>query len=160
MLSNLSESLQKVEHQTIKDSRGSFSAIKLDSDNWDQCSIATNKYAFTFRGLHYQTDPPQKKYVKVIQGSIIDFSVDLNDQSVRWAHVDDQQAVEISEDRSHGYLTLEPNTIVAYLVKGEYNPKSEKSIIWSDNEEVKKLVKRFAGSNPITLSEKDKLGKK
>ena len=69
----------KHEHKTFKDDRGSYTPINtkvLDTD-WTQCSISINTEPFTFRGLHYQTNPPQTKYVKVVQGSIIDFMVDL-----------------------------------------------------------------------------------
>ena len=33
---------------------------------------------------------------------------------------------------THGFLTLEDDTIVTYLVKGKYNPNQEKSIVWKD----------------------------
>lgn len=157
----IQENLPKILHPTYRDSRGVFAPIQLNvmNEKWDQCSIGTNQYAFTFRGLHYQTDPPQRKYVKVIQGSIVDFSVDLLDGSVEWAFVNEQEAVDIPAGRAHGYLTLEPNTIVAYLVQGEWSPQSEKSIVWTNNEEVAKLVKRFAGHHPLTISKKDQEGK-
>jgi dTDP-4-dehydrorhamnose 3,5-epimerase len=155
------ETLPKIKHPSFRDNRGIYTPISLDSlgESWDQCSIATNEHAFTFRGLHYQTSPSQRKYVKVIQGSIVDFSVSLEDGSVEWAFISDQEAVEIHEGRAHGYLTLVPNTIIAYLVKGEYNPQTEKSIVWSTNEEVARLVRRFATHNPIIISKKDQEGK-
>ena len=61
-------------HRTFLDNRGSYTPI--DVKEWDQCSISINTHPFTFRGLHYQTNPPQTKYIKVIQGSIIDFLID------------------------------------------------------------------------------------
>jgi dTDP-4-dehydrorhamnose 3,5-epimerase len=67
--------------------------------------------------------------------------------------------VLIPNDKAHGFLTLEPNTIVVYLVEGEYNPESEHSIVWTTNPEVKKIVKYFVNEHPITISEKDALGK-
>lgn len=157
----IEENLPKIEHPSFRDNRGVYVPIALNTSNetWDQCSIVTNDRAFTFRGLHYQTDPAQKKYVKVIQGSIVDFAVDLIDGSVQWSFVNDQEAVEIPEGKAHGYLTLQPNTIIAYLVKGEWNPSTEKSIVWSTNPEVYNLVKRFATFNPITISKKDQEGK-
>jgi dTDP-4-dehydrorhamnose 3,5-epimerase-like enzyme len=54
---------------------------------------------------------------------------------------------------------LEPNTIVVYLVEGEYNPESEHSIVWTTNPVVKDVVKNFTGLHPITISEKDSTGK-
>lgn len=148
-------------HKTFKDERGSFTPIKLDmlGEEWTQCSIATNISEFTFRGLHYQTNPQQKKYVVVIQGAIIDFSVNIETLQTDWMTVVQNCAVEIPSDRAHGYLTLEPNTIVVYLVQGEYNPESEHSIVWNTVPEVKSVVEKFVNEKKIIISDKDKLGK-
>lgn len=153
--------MELFEHKTFLDSRGSYTPIPLNTldEQWDQCSIATNTKRFTFRGLHYQTNPQQRKYIKVIQGSIIDFSVDLETLSAEWKKVDSDSAVEIPIDRAHGYLTLEPNTIVAYLVKGEYNPESEHSIVWTRSPDVKRIVESYVRKSPLIISEKDQKGK-
>ena len=153
--------MEIINHKTFKDNRGSYTPISTSELNmeWDQCSISINDKEFTFRGLHYQTNPPQTKYVKVIQGKIVDFAVDLKTKSVEYGVIDNSNAVLIQNDKAHGFLTLEPNTIVVYLVKGEYNPESEHSIVWTENPEVNSIVKYFVGENPITISEKDEIGK-
>ena len=148
-------------HKTFNDKRGSYTPIStkiLDTD-WNQCSISVNDSIYTFRGLHYQTNPPQTKYVKVIKGSILDITVDLHTNKVQSLVMNSNDAVFIPDDRAHGFLTLEPNTIVCYLVKGEYSPDFEKSIVWSSNEEVKKLINIFKGDNELIISDKDKIGK-
>jgi dTDP-4-dehydrorhamnose 3,5-epimerase len=153
--------MEKIIHPTFFDERGSYTPVGLramDMD-WTQCSISVNDKPFTFRGLHYQTDPPQRKYIKVIQGEIIDFAVDLNTGEVDHEHVTSGYAVYIPDDKAHGFLTLTPNTIVVYLVYGEYNPSSEHSIVWSKNKEVLDIVISYAGKHPITISEKDSIGK-
>ena len=153
--------MEKIIHPTFFDERGSYTPVGLramDMD-WTQCSISVNDKPFTFRGLHYQTDPPQRKYIKVIQGEIIDFAVDLNTGEVDHEHVTSGYAVYIPDDKAHGFLTLTPNTIVVYLVYGEYNPSSEHSIVWSKNKEVLDIVIGYAGKHPITISEKDSIGK-
>ena len=153
--------MEKFIHPTFFDDRGSYTPIGLQTMDmeWTQCSISVNDKAFTFRGLHYQTDPPQRKYIKVIQGEIIDFAVDLNTGEVDHEHVTSGYAVYIPDDKAHGFLTLTPNTIVVYLVYGEYNPSSEHSIVWSKNKEVLDIVIGYAGKHPITISEKDSIGK-
>jgi len=153
--------MEKIIHPTFFDERGSYTPVGLramDMD-WTQCSISVNDKPFTFRGLHYQTDPPQRKYIKVIQGEIIDFAVDLNTGEVDHEHVTSGYAVYIPDDKAHGFLTLTPNTIVVYLVYGEYNPSSEHSIVWSKNKDVLDIVISYAGKHPITISEKDSIGK-
>lgn len=154
--------MERIEHKTFKDNRGSYTPIsttELDL-KWTQCSISVNDKEFTFRGLHYQTDPPQMKYIKVIQGKIVDFAVDLENGNTEYIVLHDSDSVLIQNDKAHGFLTLEPNTIVAYLVEGEYNPDSEHSIVWTTNEVVKEVVNKFRGEHPLVISEKDSIGKK
>jgi len=153
--------MEKIIHPTFFDERGSYTPVGLramDMD-WTQCSISVNDKPFTFRGLHYQTDPPQRKYIKVIQGEIIDFAVDLNTGEVDHEHVTSGYAVYIPDDKAHGFLTLKPNTIVVYLVYGEYSPESEHSLVWTKNQEVFRIVQEYAHNHPITISEKDSQGK-
>ena len=59
----------------FKDSRGTF--MPYDVNGWDQVNIVTNEKPYTFRGMHWQTNPAQIKCVKVIQGSVIDFLYNL-----------------------------------------------------------------------------------
>lgn len=153
--------MEIIEHKTFEDNRGSYTPISTSelSMKWDQCSISVNNNQYTFRGLHYQTNPPQTKYIKVVQGSIVDFAVDLETGKTDYAILSNKDAVLIQNDKAHGFLTLEPNTIVVYLVEGEYNPESEHSIVWTNSPEVEKLVKYFTNENPITISEKDLIGK-
>ena len=150
-----------IHHPTFEDSRGSFTAIDskfLDID-WEQFNIGTNDNKYTFRGLHYQTNPPQTKCMKVVQGKIIDIWVDLETEEVFEFELDNNEMLFIPNNYAHGYLTLEENTIVTYLVKGEYNPDSEHSMIWNDVPEVKKIIDKHIGNNEIVISEKDRVGK-
>ena len=146
---------------TFKDIRGSYTPLKTDELNmkWDQCSISVNNKKFTFRGLHYQTNPPQTKYVKVVQGSIVDFMVDLDTMEVDYAMINSESAVLIPNNKAHGFLTLSDDTIVVYMVEGDYNPESEHSIIWSSIPEVKRVIDSYVGDSKIIISDKDRLGK-
>jgi dTDP-4-dehydrorhamnose 3,5-epimerase len=153
--------MERIEHKTFKDNRGSYTPISTTElgQVWTQCSISINDKEFTFRGLHYQLNPSQTKYVKVVQGSIVDFSVDLETGDTEYIVLHDTDSVLIPNNKAHGFLTLEPNTIVVYLVEGDYNPEEEHSIVWTTNPEVNKIVKYYAGENPITISLKDSTGK-
>lgn len=153
--------MKTINHPTFRDKRGSFTPIKLDTLNlnWTQCSISYNERKFTFRGLHYQEDPVQSKYVKVVKGSIIDFALDLNTKMLDFVKVDENSAVFIPNDKAHGFITLEPDTIVLYLVDGEYNPSSERSLVWSDYESLKREILGIIGDSELTISEKDSVGK-
>lgn len=153
--------MEKINHKTFVDNRGSYTPLSLDilDKKWTQCSISVNNEKFTFRGMHYQTDPPQEKYIKVVHGSIIDFTIDLNTNKLGYIELGVNDAVYIPSDKAHGFLTLEPNTIVAYLVNGEYNPNSEHSIVWSSHEELNDLITKTIVDHKLTISEKDALGK-
>jgi len=158
-----------INHKTFLDNRGSYTAFptigKVPHEDgtsssfihWDQCSISINEGRYTFRGMHYQDPHPQEKYVKVVQGSIIDFGYNLITGEVRYENVNKGNAVYLHNRYAHGFLTLEPNTIVAYMVRGKYSPDDEHSIVWHTIPEIKKVVELYT-SNPI-ISEKDKIGK-
>ena len=144
-------------HPTFKDNRGSLTPF--DCRQWDQANVSINTSKYTFRGIHYQTNPPQTKYLKVIQGSIIDILYDLETKEVKSFHLDNEEAILIEPKYAHGFLTLEDNTIVTYLVNGEYNPLSEHSIVWKDVEDIKNIVLSQCTESQIVISEKDNNGK-
>ena len=153
--------MEVIQHKTFEDNRGSYTPISLDIKgmDWTQCSISVNTNQFTLRGLHYQTNPPQTKYVKVIQGIIVDFMLDIETNQLDYAILSNNEAVFIPSTKAHGFLTLTPNTIVAYLSEGEYNPESEHSIVWDTHPDLKDLVENLVGNSNITISDKDKVGK-
>ncbi len=142
---------------TFKDNRGLF--IPYNLEGWDQMNISTNENKFTFRGLHYQTKPYQTKLVKVIQGKVLDFLYDIKLGSVEIYELDQNNELLITSNYAHGFLTLEPNTIFTYLVSGDYNPKSERSIVWDTIPEIKSIIDYTIKDNKLTISEKDKIGK-
>ena len=155
--------IETQEHKTYEDNRGSYTPIQTNElgIEWEQCSISINDKKGTFRGLHYQTNPPQTKYIKVVKGSIIDFMFNLDTNELNYFTLDSNEAILVPDNMAHGFLTLEDDTIVTYMVKGEYNPDSEHSIVWhtiSDAKDIIESMLRELGVN-ITISEKDNVGK-
>ena len=150
-----------IKHPTFEDDRGSFTAIdsKFLDINWEQFNIGVNKNKYTFRGLHYQTNPPQTKCIKVVQGKILDIWVDLKTQEVKTFELDSNEILFIPNNYAHGYLTLKQDTIVTYLVKGNYNPDSEHSIVWKTIPKVKNIVESHLKGSNIWISDKDRVGK-
>lgn len=96
--------------------------------------------AGTVRGLHYQMPPfTQAKLVQTLRGRILDVAVDLRRASPTFGcHVavelaaGDGRQVFVPEGFAHGFMTLEPDTMVAYKVTSGYEPKSERGIAWDD----------------------------
>lgn len=148
-------------HKTFIDHRGSYTPISTTEAGiaWEQCSISINENIYTFRGMHYQTNPPQAKYIKVVQGKIIDFAYNIDTNHLNHMVLGTDDAVLLDNTVAHGFLTLEPNTIVAYLVLGTYNPSTEHSIVWTTIPELKSIIDKFTEGQEITISEKDAAGK-
>lgn len=96
----------------------------------------------TLRGLHYQLPPrAQDKLVRVVQGAIFDVAVDIRRGSAtfgKWV------GLEVSAERwnqilvpagfAHGFVTLEPDTVVVYKVTDVYSPDHDRSIRFDDPE--------------------------
>jgi dTDP-4-dehydrorhamnose 3,5-epimerase len=87
----------------------------------------------TLRGIHYSIAPRgQAKWITCVSGSIKDVIVDIRPDSQtfgKWIEVDlsgsSGQAVFISEGLGHGFVALEENTAVAYLVSTPFSPTDE-----------------------------------
>jgi dTDP-4-dehydrorhamnose 3,5-epimerase-like enzyme len=82
----------------------------------------------------------------------------LKTNEVDYIKVDENSAVLIDNTKAHGFITLEPETIVAYLVEGEYNPNSEHSIVWETIPEIKSEIHKIIGDGELIISEKDSKG--
>lgn len=113
------------------------------------------------RGLHFQVDPfAQGKLVRVTQGSVLDVVVDLRKNSSTFGQ---HESFELSAQNklqlwvppgfAHGFATLEDQTIFQYKCTNYYNPASEKSVLWCDDQ----LKIDWKVENAI-VSAKDQLG--
>jgi dTDP-4-dehydrorhamnose 3,5-epimerase len=161
MNNNMNKDIKTIEHKTYEDNRGSYTPISTYElgIQWEQCSISINDKKGTFRGIHYQTNPPQTKYVKVVKGSIIDFMLNLDTNELNYFTLGSNEAILVPHNMAHGFLTLEDDTIVTYMVKGEYNPNSEHSIVWNTIDEVKIVILDSLHGSNLIISDKDNEGK-
>ena len=144
---------------THLDNRGSFTPLSLNlfEKKWTQSNISINDKRNTFRGLHFQKGEfAQAKLLKVIQGEIIDYVVDMREGSEDYMKLQEfkltrNNALLVPRGFAHGFLTTEKNTVVQYLVDNEYNKESEGTLFWSD---VPELYKKLKGKDLI-ISQKD-----
>jgi dTDP-4-dehydrorhamnose 3,5-epimerase len=98
----------------------------------EQANISLSSQG-TLRGIHYSIAPRgQAKWITCVAGSIKDVIVDIRPDSQtfgKWIEVilkgDSGQAVFISEGLGHGFVALEDNTAVAYLVSTPFSPTDE-----------------------------------
>jgi len=171
-----------ISYQRFADERGYFTETFRESDLTKVISdfkIKQVNESFSqkgvLRGLHFQWNPYMGKLVRVINGKIIDFFLDIRLNSSTFGKISGFELTGNSKDDkntwiwipvgfAHGLLALEDSTI-EYLCTDEYNPNCEaginplsSDINWSicDNDVLKKFeeLKKFQ----LTVSEKDKAG--
>ncbi len=110
------------------------------------------------RGLHFQLNKPQGKFIQVIVGAILDVAVDLRLGSSTFGK---HQLVELSDKNkklfyipegfAHGYLVISDYSIVVYKCTNIYDANSEYGIKWNDPD----IGINWDNKFPL-LSEKDK----
>jgi dTDP-4-dehydrorhamnose 3,5-epimerase len=95
----------------------------------------------TLRGLHAQSERPQGKLVRVLQGEIYDVAVDIRRGSptfARWVGVrlsaENFRQCFIPAGFAHGFLVLTEVAEVEYKCTDFYEPASELHILWNDPE--------------------------
>jgi dTDP-4-dehydrorhamnose 3,5-epimerase len=136
---------------------GAFAAAGLPTV-WPQCNTSRNAHKGTLRGLHYQAAPrPDPKLVRCTRGRIFDVAVDLRRDSPTFRHwigtelsEDNRNGLTISAGCAHGFLTLEDDCEVFYMMGEVYVPELASGVRWDDP--------AFAvawPAQPVTMSEKD-----
>jgi dTDP-4-dehydrorhamnose 3,5-epimerase len=126
----------------------------------EQANISVSS-AGTLRGIHYSiAQRGQAKWITCVSGSIKDVIVDIRPESRtfgQWIEVEltgySGKAVLISEGLGHGFLALEDNSAVAYLVTTPFSP--------TDEFEINPLDERIGINwgmdlSKLKISEKDK----
>ncbi len=104
-----------------------------------QCSLSTNIAAHTLRGLHWQAPPlAESKLVRCLRGRLFDVAVDLRAGSPTfgcWTAAEllpQGEALFIPAGCAHGFLTLEPDTEVLYLIDAPYVAEAARGMAWND----------------------------
>ena len=116
-----------------------FSKQGLNS-SWAQINNSLSNEIGTLRGLHFQRPPnAEVKVVRCIQGSIWDVIVDLRENSFtfgKWFGAElnsvNRKMMYVPKGFAHGFITLESNSEIIYLVSDPYRVESEGSLLWSD----------------------------
>ena len=119
--------------------RREFEAHGLNP-NVAQANLSFNRDKGTLRGMHFQMPPhAENKLVRCTRGSIFDVALDLREESrtyLRWAgatlSAENHSMLYVSEGCAHGYLTLEDDSEVFYLVSEFYAPDCEGGVLWND----------------------------
>jgi len=127
-----------------------------------QDNFSLSRQKRTLRGLHFQVPPhAQGKLVRCQRGAILDVAVDVRVGSPTYK---DWIAVELTGENDkqlwvppgflHGFLTLVPDTEVAYKCTSYFAPDAEGSVIWND---ANLGVDWGVSARDIILSDKDRM---
>ena len=167
------EYVQLISNQVFEDHRGFFAPLSLKYDdnirdilkkNWLQSNISVNPKAGTLRGLHFQVGEfAQAKLIKVITGEIADFVVDIREDSPEYMklHVFEMRPGDeliVPRGYAHGFITMDTNTVVQYLVDNVYSPQNEGVLSYKEIPELEKRIKYVFGGG-LTIHDKDLITK-
>lgn len=94
----------------------------------------------TLRGMHYQLTPKAEvKVVRCIRGSLYDIILDLRKDSPTFGQsfgaelsADNRRMMYVPKGFAHGFITLQDNSEVFYLVDEFYSPEHERGVRWND----------------------------
>lgn len=159
--------LYKVDLEKRGDSRGFFARF-FCADEYSELGLETeivqinNSYTrdkLTLRGMHYQVYPKgEAKIVRCIKGKLYEVALDLRPDSPTFGKF---FGIELSQENrtmlyvpkgfANGFMTLEEDTEMLYLVTEFYSPDFERVVRWDDS--------KFGiewPETPLHMSEKDK----
>ena len=93
------------------------------------------------RGLHYQIPPyAQAKLVRVIEGSVLDVTVDIREYSPTFGqHVTveltgkNKHQLFVPHGFAHGFVVLSDSATFSYKVDNYYAPEHERGIAFNDS---------------------------
>jgi dTDP-4-dehydrorhamnose 3,5-epimerase len=105
-----------------------------------QANISHNSQKGTLRGMHQQLPPyAETKIVSCSRGAIYDVIIDMREHSDtyrQWLGVelsaDNYRMLYVPEGFAHGFITLQDDTDVHYLISQFYTPGAERPIRWND----------------------------
>jgi dTDP-4-dehydrorhamnose 3,5-epimerase len=155
------------EPNIYKDNRGAFIELFRASDfenygleyNFVQENLSISRQG-VIRGLHYQLEPPQGKFIQVISGKTKFIELDIRPNSKTFGkHVEfylndkNNYLLWVPPGFANGFSTFTERAIVNYKVTSYWNPRSEGIILYNDNS----LNINWEVDSPI-LSDRDKRG--
>lgn len=137
-----------IELERREDERGYFARMFCEKELADrglvgriqQANTGFSPRAGTLRGMHFQLPPhAEVKIVRCLRGSVFDVAVDLRHDSptyCRWTGAtltaESGTMLYVPEGFAHGYLTLVPDTELAYFTSAPYAPGAARGVRYND----------------------------
>ena len=155
-----------IELDKREDERGFFARVFCQREFADagletrfvQINNSLSKDKGTLRGMHYQLgEAVEVKLVRCVRGALWDVILDLRPGSATFGQsfgaelsAENRRMMYVPPGFAHGFLTLEEDTEVFYLVSAFYAPERERGVRWNEP--------RFAigwPAAPQVISDKD-----
>ena len=118
-------------------------------------SILTNSKKNVLRGMHFNKKMDERKLVYVVNGKILDVTINLNKGKnfgkIFYNKLQKGEILFIPQGFAHGCLCLGKSNTVLYMINKKYSAKNNCGFIWND----KKFKIKWNIKNP-NLSSKDK----
>ncbi len=160
LITNKFKGLLVIENQRFVDRRGFFREILVEKKLKKKFpfNVISSSKKNVIRGLHYQINKPQGKFISVAKGKILDVAVDLRKNSKTFGKhfkivlsEKNCKSIYIPEGFAHGFSSLAKENIIIYSCTNYRNKNGERGILWNDkNLKIDWMIKK-----PI-ISEKDK----
>ena len=116
-----------------------FAQHGIQIDPYEELTSFSHKGVL--RGLHFQRKNSQDKLVRVLHGAVYDVAVDLRADSPTFGQWEgfylsakNKQMLYIPKGFAHGFLALEEQTTMNYLLGDQYIEGMNDGIIWNDPE--------------------------
>jgi dTDP-4-dehydrorhamnose 3,5-epimerase len=155
-----------VDAEPARDERGLFARTYCASEFAEhgislpvaQASVSFNARRETLRGMHLQLPPHEEaKLVRCVGGSVYDVVVDVRVGSptqFEWLGVeltaDRRNGLYVPPGLAHGFLTLEDESELEYLISTNYVPSAGAGLRWDDP-----AIGIQWPSSPAVISERD-----
>ncbi len=132
-----------IENQKFLDNRGFFREILIEKNLRLKFpfNVISSSKKNVVRGLHYQLNKPQGKFISVIKGKILDVALDLRKKSKTFGKcykvvLSDKncKSIYIPEGFAHGFSCFDKENVVIYSCTNYRNPKKEYGILWNDKD--------------------------
>ena len=138
--------LYEIIPKVFGDSRGYFFESYSEKDFFEaglNMKFVQDNQSFStkgvLRGLHFQTQHPQGKLVRALQGKVYDVAVDIRQGSPTFGKYygvildsEKQNQFYIPEGFAHGFMVLTDTATFAYKCTDFYDPKGEGGLMWND----------------------------
>ncbi len=155
---------KKISNKVFKDNRGYLKEIIPNKIKKKFVySILTTSKKNVLRGMHFDKRLKEEKLVYILEGNILDVTVNLNTGKnfgkIYYCKLKKNESLFIPKGFAHGYFCIGKINTIIYLLTKRYSPKRGSGFIWNDKNfnikwNVKKPILSYRDKNLKTYKKK------